>query len=107
MTHQEFVAGYREGTLKVHVDPKAAARLVSRQMVLPLVMLPFFGIAVALALSGYFIAGAIVFVLAVGFRYFVRSTSRGFLLTRALQDSQFYEEAVAAGTLRPYSRDSS
>jgi hypothetical protein len=36
MTHEEFVAAYREGTLKVHVDPKAAARLVSRQMVLPL-----------------------------------------------------------------------
>jgi hypothetical protein len=107
MTHQEFVTGYREGTLKVHVDPKAAAQLVSRQMMLPLVMLPLFGIAVALALVGYFIAGAIVFVLALGFRYFVRSTSRGFLLTRALQDSKFYEDAIAAGIMRPYSRDSS
>jgi len=107
MTHEEFVAAYREGKVTVEVDPKAAAQLVSRQMMLPLVMLPFFGIAVALALVGYFIAGAIVFILAFGFRYFVRSTSRGFLLTRALQDPKFYEDAVAAGILRHYSRDSS
>jgi hypothetical protein len=107
MTHEEFVAAYREGKVTVQVDQKAAARLVSRQMMLPLVMLPFFGVAVALALVGYFIAGVVVFLLAFGFRYFVRSTSRGFLLTRALQDSKFYDEAVAAGILRPYSRDSS
>ncbi|HEY2335848.1 MAG TPA: hypothetical protein VGI18_00575 [Burkholderiales bacterium] len=99
MTHQEFVTGYREGTLKVHVDPKAAAQLVSRQMMLPLVMLPFFGIAVALALVGYFIAGAVVFVLALGFRYFVRRTSTGFILRRALGDPRFYQEVVAASIL--------
>jgi len=100
MTHAEFVAAYREGTLKIHVDPKAAAQLVSRQMMLPLVMLPFFGIAVALALVGYFIAGAVVFVLAFGFRYFVRRTSAGFILKRSIEDPHFYHQAIEAGILK-------
>jgi hypothetical protein len=99
MTHEEFVAAYRAGTLKVHVDPKAAAKLVSSQMMLPLVLLPFFGVAVALALLGYFIAGAVGFVLALGFRFFVRHTSPGFILKRAVEDRQFFEHVVAAGVL--------
>lgn len=107
MTHEEFVAAYREGTLAVQVDPKAAARLVSKQMMLPLVLLPFFGVAVALALVGYFVAGAVVFAIAIGFRYFVRSTSRGFVLRRAVGDAAFYEQAVSARILSAYSRDSS
>jgi uncharacterized membrane protein len=100
MTHAEFVAAYREGKLTVHVDAKAAARLVSSQMMLPLVLLPCFGLAVGLALIGQLVWGFAVFVLAFGFRYFVRSSARGFVLTRSLQDPAFYQRAVEAGILR-------
>lgn len=99
MTHQEFVTAYREGKLSVHVDAKAAARLVSSRMMLPLILLPMFGIAVALALTGYLIAGILLFVAAIGFRYLVRRTSRNFVLLRSLEDSRFYENAVAASVL--------
>jgi hypothetical protein len=99
MTHEEFVAAHRAGKLAAQIDPKAAAQLVSRQMMLPLFLLPVFGIAVALALAGYFIAGALLFVAALVFRYAVRRSSRGFILTRSLADPRFYEQAVAAGIL--------
>jgi len=106
MTHAEFVAAHREGKLSVHVDPKAAARLVSSRMMLPLILLPVFGIAVGLALTGYLIIGILLFIAALAFRYFVRASSRGFILTRSIEDPVFYEQAVAAGILS-YSRDSS
>lgn len=100
MTHAEFVAAYQAGKLTVHVDPKAAARLVSSRMMLPLVLLPFFGLAVGLALMGYLVWGVAVFLLAFGFRFFVRSSARGFILARAVEDPAFYQHALAAGILR-------
>jgi len=99
MTHAEFVAAHREGKLSVHVDPKAAARLVSSRMMLPLILLPAFGIAVALTLTGYLITGILLFVAALAFRYAIRRSSRGFILTRSLEDSAFYEQVVAVGIL--------
>jgi hypothetical protein len=99
MTHREFVAAYQAGRLTVHVDPKAAAKLVSSRMMLPLILLPVFGIAVATALAGYFITGALLFVAALAFRHAVRRSSRGFVLTRALEDPAFYEQVAATGIL--------
>jgi hypothetical protein len=99
MTHAEFVAAHQSGSLSVQVDPKAAARLVSGQMMLPLVLLPVFGIAVAIALMGYFLAGAALFLAAVAFRFFVRRSAPGFVLRRSLEDPRFYEHVVAAGVL--------
>jgi hypothetical protein len=107
MTHEEFVAAYREGKISVHVDPKAAARFVSARSMLPLVVLPILGLAVALALTGYLITGIALFVGALVFRYFVRATSRGFIVKQSIEDPDFYRQAVAARVLTPYSRDSS
>jgi hypothetical protein len=100
MTHAEFVSAYREGRLTAHVDAKAAAKLVSDRMMLPLILLPCFGLAVGLALIGQLLWGVAVFLLAFGFRFFVRSTARGFVLTRSLEDPNFYAHAIAAGILR-------
>jgi len=100
MTHDEFVAAYRAGRLAVQVDPKIAAQLVSRQMMLPLVLLPVLGLGVALALAGYLIAGTLIFVAGLVFRYLVRRSSPGFILTRSLADPRFYQQAVAAGILK-------
>jgi len=99
MTHAEFVAAYQSGRLTVQIDPKASARIVSGQMMLPLFLLPLFGGAVAIALLGYFFAGAALFLAAFAFRFFVRRTAPGFVLKRSLEDPRFYEHAVAAGIL--------
>jgi hypothetical protein len=100
VTHEEFVAAYRAGKLAVHVDPKAAARLVTREMLLPLILLPVLGVAVALALAGHFIAGALLFAAALAFRFLIRKSSPGFLLKRALESEDFYFQAVKEGLLK-------
>jgi len=100
MTHAEFIDAYREGRLKVQVDKSAAARMVSARLMLPLVLLPVVGLGVALALVGYFVIGALVFLAALGLRYAVRRSAPGFVLQRALADERFYAEAIASGLLK-------
>jgi predicted membrane-bound spermidine synthase len=100
MTHAEFVAAYREGRLTVQVDRAAAARFVSQRMLLPFFLLPVLGLAVALALTGWVVTGIALFLGAIGFRYIVRASGRGFVLSRALRDAQFYEQARAAGLIQ-------
>lgn len=100
MTHSEFVAAYRDGRVRVWIDRKTAARFVSARVMLPLVLLPVLGLGVAIALLGHVIAGAIVFLLGIGTRYAVRSTSRGFVLQHALGKPDFYRDALAFGALR-------
>ena len=100
MTHVEFVAAYREGRLRVQIDGDAAARFVSRRMLLPLFLLPVLGLAVALAITGFLWTGIGLFGAAMGFRYLVRRSGRGFVLSRALEDPQFYDQARAAGLIQ-------
>lgn len=100
MTHEEFVAAYQAGRIRVRVDRDAAARFVAGRAMLPLVLLPVLGLGVALALVGYVITGVIVFLAALLLRYLVRRSSNGFLLWRALQDADFYRQLVAARILR-------
>lgn len=99
MTHGEFVAAYRAGRIRVAVDRAAAARFVAGRAMLPLVLLPFLGLGVALALVGYIVTGTIVFLAALLLRFLVRRSSDGFLLWRALQDAAFYEQVRAAHVL--------
>jgi hypothetical protein len=105
MTHEEFVAAYQAGRIRVHIDRDAAARFVAGRAMLPLVLLPVLGLAVALALVGYVIAGIVVFVAALVVRFLVRRSSDGFLLWRALQDADFYRQVVAAQVLTVETRD--
>jgi hypothetical protein len=99
VSHAEFVAAYQAGRLRVRVDRAAAARFVSGLSLLPLVLLPVLGIAVAVAIMGHFVAGALIFVAALGLRLLVRRSSDGFVVWRALQDAEFYQAAVAAQLL--------
>jgi len=99
VTHEEFVAAYRAGRVRVTIDRAAAARFVSGRAMLPLVMLPLLGFGVALALVGYIVTGAVIFVAALALRYLVKRSSDGFLLWRALRDSDFYEQVRAAQVL--------
>jgi hypothetical protein len=99
MTHEEFVEGYQQGRLRVHIDREAAARFVSGRAMLPLVLLPVLGLGVALAIVGYVVAGVAVFLVALLLRFLVKRSSEGFLLWRALRDAQFYQQVRAAGVL--------
>jgi len=99
VTHEEFVAAYRAGRVRVTIDRAAAARFVSGRAMLPLVMLPLLGFGVALALVGYIVTGAIIFVAALALRTLVKRSSDGFLVWRALRDSDFYEQVRAAQVL--------
>jgi hypothetical protein len=100
MTHEEFVAAYRAGSIRVSIDKGAAARFVAGRAMLPLVLLPILGLGVALALVGYVVTGTIVFLAALGLRFFVRRSSDGFLLWRALRDGEFYRQVLEAQVLR-------
>lgn len=99
MTHEEFVAAYQAGRLRVKVDRDAASRFVSGRALLPLALLPFLGLGVALALVGYIITGTIVFLAALLLRFLVRRSSDGFIVWRALRDPEFYRQATAAQVL--------
>ena len=99
MTHPEFVDGYKSGSLRLHVDRVAAARLMSARALLPFVLLPLLGLGVALALLGHLLAGIAVFLAAIGLLFLVRASSQGFVLARSLQDPAFYEEMRRKGIL--------
>jgi hypothetical protein len=99
VTHEEFVAAYHAGRIRVKVDRDAAARFVAGRAMLPLVLLPLLGLGVALALVGYIVTGTLVFLAAIGIRFLVRRSSDGFLLWRALRDADFYQQVRAAGVL--------
>lgn len=98
--HEEFVAAYQAGRIRVTVDREAAARFVAGRAMLPLVLLPLLGLGVALALVGYIISGSLVFLAAIALRFVVRRSSDGFLLWRALRDEEFYRNVLAAEALR-------
>jgi hypothetical protein len=100
MTHEEFVAAYQAGRLRVKIDREAAARFVAGRAMLPLVLLPLLGLGVALALVGYIVTGVLVFLGALLVRFLVRRSSDGFLLWRALQDPEFYAQVLAAQVLK-------
>lgn len=98
--HAEFVAAYRAGRARVAIDRAGAARFVSARTLLPLVLLPVFGLAVALALLGHIVIGGLVFVVTLALRQAVRASGKGFVLSRALADAEFYRAVCAAGVLR-------
>jgi predicted membrane-bound spermidine synthase len=85
MTHQGFIAAYQAGRLRVTINRDAAARFVAGRAMLPLVLLPVMGLGLALALVGYFVTGAAIFIAALLLRFLVKRSSDGFLLWRALR----------------------
>lgn len=100
MNHSEFVHAYGARSIRVEIDPAAAARYLSARLLLPLVMMPVLGLGVALALTGWIWSG--LAILAIGF-IVPRMLKRGaphFILTQALQEEQFYQEVTGADILR-------
>lgn len=100
LTHEEFVAAYHAGRVRVRIDRAAASRFVAGRAMLPLALLPLLGLGVALALVGYVFSGTLVFLAALLLRFLVRRSSDGFLLWRALRDGEFYRQVLAAQVLK-------
>ena len=100
MLHAEFVSAYRNGTLRVRVDPQLASRYVSARLLLSFVMLPVLGGGVALALIGWIWTGFAVIVLGFVLPRLIKRSAPHFLLTQALQDERLYRELVAAAVLK-------
>ena len=100
MTHAEFIEAYRDGSLRVDVDPKAAARFVSARLLLPFVMLPVLGIGTALALSGWLWSGFAIIGVATLVPVFIKRSAPHFVMTQALEDEKFYADAMRAGVLQ-------
>src|SRR5688572_1141800 len=100
MTHEEFVAAYQRGEIKVEIEPKAAASFVSTRLLLPFVALPVLGAGVALALVGWIYTG--LAIIAVGFVVprLIKHSAPHFILTQSLSEAAFYEEVTRSGLLK-------
>jgi hypothetical protein len=96
VTHAEFTERYRSGAIRVDIDRKAAARFMSARLLLPLVMLPVLGIGTALALSGSLWSGFGIIGAATLVPMLIKRSAPHFVMTQALEDGKFYEDAVAA-----------
>lgn len=99
MTHAEFVTGYRDGAVRINIDPAAAGRFMSARLWLPLVRLPVLGIGVALALSGWLWSGFTLIALGTIAPMLIRRSAPHFVLTQALEDERFYQDVVRSGLL--------
>lgn len=100
MTHEAFVAAYRAGAIRVDIDRVEAARFLSARLLLPFVMLPVLGIGVALTLVGWIWTGFVVIALGTLAPILVKRSAPHFIMTQALEDPKFYEDASASGLLR-------
>jgi hypothetical protein len=100
MTHEAFVAAYRAGTIRVNIDRAEAARFLSARLLLPFVMLPVLGTGVALALIGWIWTGLIVIAAGTLAPMLIKRSAPHFIMTQALDDPKFYEDAAASGLLR-------
>ena len=97
--HREFVDAYRDGRIRIDIDPKGAARFVSARLLLPFVMLPVLGLGTALALTGWLWTGLIIIGLATLAPMIIKRSAPHFVMTQALEDEKFYRDACAAGVL--------
>ena len=99
MTHADFVAAHRRGTLDIVIDPRRAARFLSARLLLPLVMMPVIGIGIALALVGNVWAGLAVIALGIILPRMIKRSAPHFLLMQALADEKLYLELTQAGVI--------
>jgi hypothetical protein len=100
VTHAEFLAAYRAGTIRVDIDRTQAARYMSARLLLPLVKLPVLGLGVALALTGWIWLGLAIIGAATLAPMLIRRSAPHFILTHALEDAKFYDDVAASGLLQ-------
>jgi hypothetical protein len=99
VNHREFVEAYRAGAVRVEIDRKAAARFLSRRLLLPFVMLPVLGLGTGLALVGWLWSGFALIGAATLAAMLIKKSAPHFVLTQCLEDAAFHADAVTAGVL--------
>lgn len=100
MNHTEFVSAYGTRSIRVEIDPGAAARYLSARLLLPLVMMPVLGVGVALALIGWIWSGLSILAIGIIVPRMLKRSAPHFILTQALQEERFYQEVTSANILR-------
>lgn len=100
MTHAEFRNAYAGGRLRIEIDPTQAARFMSARLLLPFFMLPVLGIGVGLALLGWIATGLAIIAAGIIVPRLIKRGAPRFILTQALADERFYEDAVNEKVLR-------
>ena len=100
MTHAEFVRAYRSGSIRVDIDPVAAARYLSARLLLPFFALPVLGVGVALALLGWLWVGFGFLAAGTLAPIVIKRSAPHFIMTQALQDEKLYGDIVDAGLLQ-------
>lgn len=99
-SHAEFIAAYRDGSVTVNFDPKAAARFLSGRLLLPLFMMPVLGIGVALALTGWIWTGLLVIALGIIVPRLIKRGAPHFLMQQVLDDGNLYQELLRDGVMQ-------
>ncbi len=100
MTHEEFIAAYARGEIKVEVDPRGAARFLSARLLLPFVIMPVLGAGVALALVGWIWTGLAVIAAGVIAPRLIKRSASQWVFRQALEDKGVYEEVTRTTVLR-------
>jgi hypothetical protein len=99
MTHTEFVAACRTGTLPLQIDRTLAARYVSARLLLPLVRLPLLGAGVAMAMLGWLAGGLAALALAAALPWLVARAAPRMVLDEALENETRFQEFLDSGIL--------
>jgi hypothetical protein len=100
VTHAEFRNAYVAGRVRLEIDPALAARFMSARLLLPLLMLPVLGIGVGLALMGWIVTGLAIIAAGIIVPRLIKRSAPHFILTQALADEKFYQDAVNEDVLR-------
>ena len=100
MTHDEFVAAWRAGRVRIEVDPRLAGALVSQRLLLPFVAIAVIGLGIALVLWGSMLAGLAVGAVGILVPRLIKRGAAGFVTAHIAEDAELYDAAVRAGALR-------
>jgi hypothetical protein len=94
LSHEQFMAAWREGEIRIHVDPAAAATLVSARLLLPYVGMAIIGLGIALVLWQWLWTGLAVGAFGILGPRLIKRSAAGFLLERIPDDPALYEAAL-------------
>ena len=100
LPHATFITAWHEGSLRVEVDPAAAAALVSARLLLPFVAVAIIGFGIGLVLWGWLWTGLAVGAAGILGPRFIKRSEASFLLEHIADDPALYEAAVECGAVR-------
>lgn len=99
LTHAQFVAAWRAGAIRVHVDSAAAAALLSARLLLPFVAIAVIGLGIALVLWGWLWLGLGTGAIGIVAPRLIKRGAGGFLLSQIAGDADLYAAGVRAGAI--------